>query len=148
MSFRSDVDTEIGATSHRVGLRALTPADRARTRVAGTTRLLGSADLDAAVRHAFPNSPRWDYVVGTTIDDQTRVFWIEVHPASGERTIAEVSAKLNWLADWLSGKRLARYDREIVWIATGKTSFNTLHPGIKALANKGCSFVGRQLEIR
>lgn len=148
MSFRADVETEIGSRHYRTGLRALRQADRSRIRVADSARLSGSANLDTATQLTHPNAPRWDYLVGTATGSQTRLFWIEVHPAGGEGTIAEVAAKLGWLTAWLSGKRLGQYDQEIVWIATGTVAFNTLHPGIKALANKGCNFVGRRLDIR
>ena len=96
---------------------------------------------------AMPNAARWDYLVGRSQSKMQMVHWIEIHPAGGDNNIRELETKLAWLAGWLRGTPLAAYQRDIVWIASGKSAFNSRAPGIRALAAKGCRFVGGHLQL-
>jgi hypothetical protein len=148
MSFSGDVK----ATPHlerafRTGLAALVAVDKARLTVAASNRLLGSANVDAALHATQPNAARWDYVVGQKRDKLEHLNWIEVHPASGTGNISEMEAKLKWLATWMKATPLGEYPREIVWIASGRSAFNSRDPALRRLANCGLRFAGGHLSI-
>lgn len=148
MSFVADVK----ATSHlqgafRKGLKAVATIDRERMTVGSRGALLGSVNLDAALQEPQPDAPRWDYLVGQKNGGTECAHWIEVHPASSTANIGEVEAKLVWLAAWMRTTPLAAYPRKIVWIASGKSAFNSRHPKIRALAGRGLSFAGSHLTL-
>lgn len=151
MSFRQDVETTadlIGA--YRRGLQALRKGDRTRITAKPSRKLLGSANIDAALRDRFPQAERWDYAVACNSPDRyEHIHWIEVHPASGMGTISEVSAKLAWLKEWLgsSGTRLNRYKKRFVWIASGKSAFQQNSPQLKKLVLAGVFFAGGHYAI-
>lgn len=147
MSFKLAVCDALGEDSLHKGLSALKSGDTRHVSCARPRDLAGSADVDSALRATLPDAHRWDYVVGVKAGKSTVAHWIEVHPASGQANISEVERKLEWLAGWLRGKTLAQYPKDIVWIASGKSSFNSRTPRIKALAAKGCRFVGGHLEL-
>ncbi len=147
MTFRKDVEREIGTREYRKGLSALRLGDRSSVSVQEPRSLLGSADVDQALIDQLPNAPRWDYLVGQKVGQVSQIYWIEVHPAGGENHVSEIQKKLQWLVGWLRDKALGRYPRQIVWIASGKSAFNARDPQLRMLANKGCRFVGRSLRI-
>jgi len=148
MSFSADVK----ATPHLddalcKGLGALSAIDRARITLGASTKLMGSVNMDVALRATQPNAARWDYVVGQKQGNKECLHWIEVHPASGTGNIGEIRAKLTWLGRWMSATPLAKYPRQIVWVASGKSAFNQRHPAIRALAQRGVQFVGAHLAL-
>lgn len=148
MSFSADVK----ATPHLEGalckgLGALSTIHRVRVTVGASPRLLGSVNVDAALQASQPNAARWDYVVGQKQGNKERLHWIEVHPASGTGNIGEMEAKLNWLAAWMRTTPLASYPRQIVWIASGKSAFNSRHPLLRNLAIRGLRFAGSHLAL-
>lgn len=148
MSFTADVQmTPNLAAALRRGLGALPAADRAHITKKASTKLEGSVNVDAALQAAQPNAARWDYVVGERQGQQECLHWIEVHPASSTGNIDEIKAKLSWLGSWMAGTPLAKYKRQIVWIASGKTTFNQRHPAIRALAQRGLQFAGSHLKL-
>ena len=109
--------------------------------------IVSATDVDTALAATFPNAHRWDYVVGKNVGKSVHALWIEVHPASSTKNIAEVERKLAWLSGWMRGSSLGQYPKDIVWVASGKSTFNTRSPAIKALAAKGCRFVGGHLVL-
>lgn len=148
MSFSADVK----ATPHLEGkcckgLGALLPADRARVKVGTSTTLLGSVNVDAALQPIEPNAARWDYLVGQKQGHGEHLHCIEVHPAGSTGNIGEVEAKLDWLIGWMRTTPLVVYPKQIIWIASGKSSFNQRHPALRILANRGLRFVGSRLGI-
>lgn len=147
MSFKTDVTQALGAKAFFKGLGALRQADLAHVGVQRPRAVLGSADIDTSLANALPHAARWDYVVGRTQCKTQVTHWIEVHPASAQKNISEVERKLVWLIAWLKGRPLANYQRDVVWIASGKSTFNARSPGIKALASKGCRFCGGHLSL-
>ena len=153
MKFRRAVeDTTATRDAYRKGLQALRPADRDRVWAGDPRNLAVSVDLDAACKHSHPNDPRWDYAVAyqRAKSHPGDVFWIEVHPARTEDHRAEVRRKFDWLKVWLAaeGKRLRAFPAFYVWIASGKTSFTSTSPQIRALAQLGVLFAGRHYRIR
>ncbi len=147
MSFKDDAAQVLGAEAFRKGLGALRPTDVAHVSAQRPREITGSADVDAALVATLPNAARWDYVVGRTQGHVLQTHWIEVHPASAGTNVHEIEKKLVWLMTWLRDNPLAQYPREVVWIASGKSAFNARSPGIKALAAKGCRFVGGHLHL-
>lgn len=147
MSFRADVVDALGDGAFHKGLGALKAVDAGYVSSGRPRDLLGSADVDAALAAALPNAHRWDYLVGKSEGKSVVTYWIEVHPASSTKNIAEVARKLAWLSTWLHGSPLCQYPRDVVWVASGKSTYNTRSPAIKALAAKGCRFVGGHLSL-
>ena len=147
MSFKADVIQAVGNGTFHKGLWALKAIDADHISSTHPRELAGSADVDTALAVTLPNAHRWDYVVGTSAGKTVIAHWIEVHPASSTKNIAEVERKLVWLAGWLRGNPLAPYPKDVVWVASGKSTFNTRSPSIKALAAKGCRFVGGHLQL-
>jgi hypothetical protein len=109
--------------------------------------LVGSVDVDSALAAVLPDAPRWDYLVGQRSGHEERVHWVEVHPASSTGNITEVEAKLTWLVGWLEGTPLARHRRTFVWVASGRSAFNSRSPALKGLANRGLRFAGGHLSL-
>ena len=147
MSFKADVMQSLGVTYFHKGLGALKQVDVVHISSDRPRELVGSADVDTALAADLPHAHRWDYVVGKGAGKAVTAHWIEVHPAGSTKNIAEVERKLEWLAAWLRGNPLAQYPKDIVWVASGKSTFNTRSPAIKALAAKGCRFVGGHLTL-
>jgi hypothetical protein len=147
MSFKTDVTQVLGAGAFRKGFGALRQTDVAHVSAQRPRDITGSADVDASLAGSMPNAARWDYVVGRTQGNVLHTHWIELHPASAGKNVHEVEKKLAWLMTWLQANPLAAYSRDVVWIASGKSAFNARSPGIKALASKGCRFVGGHLHL-
>lgn len=78
----------------------------------------GSVDIDTALMNWYPNSARWDYVLG--YDDYA--YFVEVHPATGSE-VDVVIKKLLWLKEWLStsGMPLKQVQAPLPfhWISSG-----------------------------
>ena len=147
MSFKADLVDALGDGAFHKGLGALNPADSGHVSCARPRELVGSAHVDAALAATLPNAHRWDYLVGKTARNVITAHWIEVHPASSTKNIAEVERKLRWLSGWLHGNPLGQYPKDVVWVASGKSTYNMRSPAIKALAAKGCRFVGGHLTL-
>ncbi|GAA4421894.1 hypothetical protein [Acidovorax lacteus] len=147
MSFKADVVGALGEGTFNKGLGALKQVDAVHVSSARPRELVGSADVDTALAATLPNAHRWDYVVGKSAGGSVTAHWIEVHPASSTKNIAEVERKLAWLAQWLQGNPLGKYPKDVVWVASGRSTYNTRSPAVKALAAKGCRFVGGHLAL-
>lgn len=147
MSFKTDVTQVLGVDAFRKGLGALRQTDVAHVSAQRPRDITGSADVDASLATTLPNDARWDYVVGRTQGNVLQTHWIEVHPASAGKNVQEIEKKLAWLMVWLRGNPLAKYPREVVWIASGRSAFNARSPGVKVLAAKGCRFMGGHLHL-
>ena len=148
MSFASDCDAvpELLGASKR-GLRALNAQDVAHVSKRRATKLSTSVDIDTACKASQPAAARWDYGVAQRQGEREIVHWIEVHPAGGGNNISQMQNKLNWLRGWLHGKPLANYERQVVWVASGKSAFNARDPQLKALAQVGLRFAGGHYAI-
>jgi hypothetical protein len=147
MSFKAVVVDALGDGAFHKGLGALKPGDADHVSSARPRELSGSVDVDTALVATLPNAHRWDYVVGKTAGNVITAHWIEIHPASSTKNIAEVEKKLAWLSEWLHGNPLGQYPKYVVWVASGKCTYNMRSPAIKALAAKGCRFVGGHLML-
>ena len=148
MSFLNDCDAidELRGAS-KPGLQALNAQDAVHVHKLPDTVLTTSIDVDSALRPSQPNAARWDYGVGERRNQREIVHWIEVHPASGDANITQVARKLKWLRGWLHGKALADRERQVVWVASGKSAFNARDPRLKTLARAGLHFAGGHYAI-
>lgn len=148
MSFASDCDglPELLGASKR-GLSALKAQDVAHVSKRRTTKLSTSIDIDNACKASQPMAARWDYGVAQRQGEREIVHWIEVHPAGGGNNISQMHNKLNWLRGWMQGKAIANYERQVVWVASGKSAFNARDPQLKALAQAGLRFAGGHYAI-
>ena len=148
MSFLSDCDAVpelLGAS--KPGLQALNAQDVAHVSKQPTTVLTTGIDIDTALTASQPNAARWDYGVAQKQGGQEIVHWIEVHPASGGNSIAQMHSTLAWLKAWLHDKPLAAHPRAVIWVASGKSAFNARDPKLKALAQAGLRFAGGHYAI-
>ena len=129
------------------GLQALKAQDRRHVTKERKTRLTVGVDIDFALAPAQPNAARWDYGIGYRQGDDELVHWVEVHPASGRSNLTEMAKKLTWLQAWLRDSGLGKFQKRIVWVASGVASYNARHPAIKALAAKGLHFAGGHVRL-
>ena len=147
MTFEAAVAQALGSDALRKGLRAMRAADSTHVSATRPRQLLGSADVDQSLAAVQPNAARWDYLVGRSHNGHHQAHWIEIHPAGSGANIGEVAKKLAWLTGWLRGNPLAAYPRDIVWVASGKSAFNVRALAVRALAARGCRFVGGHLQL-
>jgi hypothetical protein len=137
--------------SYQPGLQALRRDDREHVDVENPRSLAGSVDIDTALQHIAPNASRWDYAIGYRHANRREevIYWLELHAAS-DGEVGPVIRKARWLLDWLStdGSSLRNFDREVVWVSTGATTFTLSSPQRKRMAQVGLQHRGRVLRIR
>ena len=151
MTFRAALGrTPNLGTAWRAGLGALRSQDRPHIRAEIPRHLTGSADVDAALVGVQPNANRWDFAIGYQHSNrkQELIYWVETHTGSDSQ-IAVVLRKFDWLKNWLrgDGQELAKFERDIVWVASGATSFTQNSTQRKRLATSGLRYVGKILHI-
>ncbi len=138
------------ATAWRAGLQALRAEDRPHIKAENTRKLTGSADIDAAYLAVQPNANRWDFGIGYqhTNREAEVIYWVETHTAS-DSEVSVVIKKAQWLLGWLKteGKLLAAFERDIYWVASGRTKFTPAATKLKQLALMGVKFAGSALHI-
>ncbi|MBI3414110.1 MAG: hypothetical protein HY043_02130 [Verrucomicrobia bacterium] len=134
----------------RDGLGALRAEDKTHIKAEDTRRLRGSVDLDKALQPNEPNAHRWDFAIAYqhTNRKEEFVYWVETHTASDSQ-INAVLKKLDWLKGWFSrdGQKMAKFEREIVWVPSGPTAFTKGATQVKILATKGIRYSGAVLRI-
>ena len=132
------------------GLQALRAEDKPHIKAEDTRRLCGSADVDTALQRKEPRANRWDFAIGyrhTNRNDEF-IYWVETHTGSDD-PIKVVLKKLGWLKNWLkaSGKKLAPFPCDFMWVSSGHTLFTTGSQQVKELAQKGLMYSGSRLTI-
>ena len=133
------------------GLQALRAEDKPHIVAEDTRRLKGSVDVDSALAQVEPNANRWDFAIAYDHSDRTEevIYWTELHTAS-DGEVSVVIAKTRWLLAWLAtgGSNLDPFEREIVWVASGATTFTRTSPQQRRMAQEGLRYVGSHLRIR
>lgn len=152
MTFKDAVEaTPTLAGRYRKGLQALRTQDCLHIEAEDTRKLTGSVDVDSALQKIQPNANRWDFAVAYqhTNRDAEVIYWTELHTAS-DSEVKVVIKKALWLRGWLKsgGERLAAFERDIVWVSSGPTSFQLTGPQRKQMAQAGLRHVGSRLLIR
>lgn len=128
------------ASGFRDGLQAIEPSDRGRFSCRRPRALTGSIDLDASLRAALPNEPRWDYGIGYAPEGREKVVWVEVHPASSDH-VSEVIAKYEWLRSWLSRNiRQLSPPSAVLWVASGRITLLRNSQAARRLAKSGLDY--------
>ncbi len=145
----------VGATPHlknawQPGLRALRAEDKPHIEVEDTRKLAGSVDVDTALQKVQPHANRWDFAIAYrhTNRSDDYIYWTELHTASDSQ-VKVVIKKAEWLLEWLkSGNNpLNAFEREIIWVSSGSTTFTLTAPQRKAMAVAGLANCGLKLRI-
>jgi hypothetical protein len=152
MTFKEAVEqTPHLENAYCVGLQALRAEDKPHIEAEDTRKLTGSVDVDTANLATDPNGNRWDFGIAYQHTNRNAevVYWIELHTAS-DSEIKVVIKKAQWLLNWFkgSGKILAAFEKDIVWVSSGATTFTLSSPQKKQMAQAGLQHVGSKLYIR
>ena len=103
-----------------------------------------------AYQKLMPQSNRWDFGIAFQHSDRNKevVYWVEFHTANDSQ-VKVVIKKTEWLLEWLKnqGKPLAGFEKEIVWVSSGVTTFTRSSPQKKLMAQAGLRHVGGKLRI-
>jgi len=149
--FRDAVDATpnlLGAW--KPGLRALRAEDKPHIQPEDARMILGSVDVDTALTSTAPNANRWDFAIGYkhANRDEPVLYWVELHTAA-DAQMKVVIRKLEWLLGWLEsdGRKLGKFERDFIWVASGPTAFTDSANQIKRMAQKGLRYVGNSLRI-
>ena len=128
MAVNSAADT----LNFRNGLDAIFTKYKHQILYADSGQIVGSVDIDGDTKAKYPQTNRWDYVIGYKREDRTEVaYFIEVHPAT-DKEVARVMAKADTLKEWALKnapdlwKMPKGINGKIHWIASGKIKI-TLH---------------------
>lgn len=151
MTFREAVQRTRGLeNAWRDGFQALRAEDKPHIQAEKTRALRGSVDIDAAYQQAEPHANRWDFAIGYQHSNREKevVYWVELHTASDSQ-IKVVIRKAQWLLSWFTGagKRLSRFEKEILWVSSGATKISPTAPQRKQMAQAGLRQVGGILRI-
>jgi hypothetical protein len=141
---------DLGEDAYCLGLRALTDKHRECIKP-GTAQILGSVNLEDALRQIYPNEPCWDYTIGMRKDTALYAIWVEFHPANTSN-VKEVLEKLRWLKEWLSSKapelhRLTPPRAAYHWLATGGVHITRNSPQARQLAQAGLMMPRKVLNL-
>lgn len=152
-AFRKAVEETAPLEGHlKKGLQALQAAHRAQIKCRDARSVVGSVNLDDALKSSHPNEPRWDHAIGlwSSKHHGEAVAWVEVHPAPSTH-IDEVLEKLEWLREWLKGEgmKLANMPRAgFYWLASGGRVAITPHSlQARKIAAKGLLGPARILHL-
>jgi hypothetical protein len=149
MTFKTAVEAT-PPLAYGVGLQALRAEDRPHIDAEDTRQLTGSVDVDTALQAVDPHGNRWDFGIAYKHSNRREevIYWVEMHTAS-DSEVGRVIKKAQWLLAWLKGHgaRLATFERDIVWVSSGATSFTLSAPQKKQMAAAGLRNRGRVLRI-
>lgn len=133
--FRAAVDAAEHLT-WKAGLQVIKPAEGGGQIAAGAGRtLLGGAVMDDDCKAAYPNSARWDYVLGVERGREHVAHFVEVHSAD-TRGVSQVADKLAWLREFLERPRqapLKALPAEYHWVASGRVNIPRHLPQFRRL---------------
>lgn len=137
--------------AYKNGLKALRAEDRIHIDAENTRQLRGSVDIDTANRTADPSGNRWDFGIAYRHSnrDADVVYWVKTHTASDSQ-VSVVLKKADWLLQWFKGhgKYLATFEKDILWVSSGRTTFTLSSPQRKQMAALGLRPCGGKLRIR
>lgn len=138
-------------TAYQKGLQALEQKCKAHIDAEDTRKIKGSVFVDVAYLATDPNGNRWDYGIAYkhTNREEEVIYWVETHTASDSQ-VSRVLAKAVWLQKWFKGmgKKLAEFEKEILWVSSGATTFTLSSTQRKQMATLGLRTTGGKLRIR
>lgn len=151
MTFKEAVqNTPVLKDAFQEGLRALRAEDRPHIEAEDTRAIVGSVDIDLAMRRADPQGNRWDFAIGYKHGNRPEdvIYFVELHTAN-DAQVKKVLKKATWLHAWLKsdGMRFLPFERDIVWVSSGATTFTLSAPQRKGMAALGLRPCGRVLRI-
>jgi hypothetical protein len=105
------------------GLSALKKKEGAkRIHLSKGSTAAGSVDIDKDCEKAYPEDPRWDYLVGVVNSKKLIAYYIEVHSAESSQ-VRKMAEKLQWLVDFVrEQEKLAKLTAEYHWVASGRVN--------------------------
>lgn len=128
----------------RKGKQALT--DPSRVVETDRSRVVESLDLDAATRREKPSEPRWDYLLGTSVDGPSLI-GLEIHNATAKEVrgvIAKKAAALDLLKqEMVPGSRVKAW----YWVASGKVALTRGTAEARLLDQAGIILAGAVLRL-
>ena len=123
------------------GMGACLARDRGLIAVGERVRIGDSLDLDGALRAAFPNANRWDYIF--SVSDAGKLVGLEPHRAR-DSEVSVVIAKKRHAAEQMRTHLQERHRvSEWLWVSHGRTSFSRMERASKSLAQAGIRYIGR-----
>lgn len=151
MDFRQSVGkTHLLGNAWMPGLQALRAEDKPHIDAEDPRKFGGSVDIDAAYQAEDPHGNRWDFAIAYRHTNRTAetVYWVELHTGSDSQ-IKVVIKKAQWLLAWFKGhgKKLATFEKEILWVSSGSTKLSPSAPQKKQMAMAGLRQVGGRLRI-
>ena len=125
------------------GLNAMKGKDRALLAQAVRPGFADSLDVDAALKAAYSQDNRWDYLLGH--GSSAQIIALEPHSAKQDE-ISTVIKKRQAARDQLKGhlKASAKIAKWL-WVASGKNQFANTEKTVIRLSQEGIEFVGGQL---
>ena len=133
------------------GLQALRSQDRRHIEVEDTRKLVGSVDVDAANEPFDHHGNRWDFAIACQHTNRPAevIYWVETHTASDSQ-VGKVIKKAAWFQQWFrsKGKLLATFEKDILWVSSGATTFTLSSTQRKQMAVLGLRPAGGKLHIR
>jgi hypothetical protein len=152
MTFKEAVEgTHHLKKAYCAGLQALRAEDKSHVEAEDTRKLTGSVDIDKANLKADPDGNRWDFAIAYQHMNRNAevIYWVEMHSASDSQ-VKVVIKKAQWLLNWFKkkGKSLAGFEKNIVWVSSGATTFTLSSPQKKQMAQVGLQHVGSKLTLR
>ena len=131
--------------SFRLGLQAL--GSNSNYISAQDTRAIeGSVDIDSCFSNRYPNSPRWDYIIGYS----GKVYFIEIHPAT-DGEVDLIIRKSKWVRTWID-QNLKEFNilkkEPFLWVASGKVSILRGSNKARLLAKAKICFPTRRAELK
>lgn len=104
---------------------------------------VASVDIDAAMREAWPQAPRWDYGVWYGAS-RPQVAFIEPHKARSEE-VDLVIRKQRWLKDLLAGTAMPT--PRWYWLASGRVLIPRGSSYYRRLIQAGISLEARSITL-
>jgi hypothetical protein len=125
------------------GLGAFSPRHRALVAISERTKIGDSLDLDEALRRAFPNANRWDYVF--SVPRSGKLIALEPHTARDAEISVLVAKKRHAMEQLRRNLRPQHAVSEWLWVSQGRTSFSSMERATRRLAQAGIKYLGRSV---
>jgi len=130
----------------RKSLQALKKEHRKLVSGEVAPRVNESLDLDTATARAFPNDPRWDYLLGIT--GNARLIALEPHSAKDDQISLLIRKKRASTIHLRPHLRDGAFVSAWVWVASNGVSFADTEKTRRRLDEHGITFAGRELRLR
>ncbi len=152
MTFKEAVEkTKHLENAFHTGLQALEQKCKAHIDAESTRKITGSVFVDKANQPHDLYGNRWDYGIAyqhSNLNEEF-VYWVETHSASDSQ-VSKVIKKAEWLQAWFKshGKLLSQFEKSIVWVSSGATSYTLSSTQKKRMAELALTTCGGKLRIR